>query len=290
MYTCKGGFIDLGHVREGADRAAYLAKITKQNLTKNQKQFSFQIIEPSKYWVKITYPSNWNKISPQQKGKIIDDMSANLGQYLAHKTLIWHEIITWYGFATIVLFPDTPSAFSWEDPYSDVIGTSIGIQAWRNPTPSYDQAVTRILRETLRELDVQPAEVCRHAAKWVDGRWYTGGMYFFIDMKIRNYDIGLQNGKITPWLVPGMCPDATPYGWPVPGPDVLTRHGFKIKVEMEARAKSVRIHESIGLDKSTLINPEIHFPMIMGYIQTHKPGNHPNHPKSGETKWANRDF
>ena len=36
VYTCKGGFIDLGHLREGVDRTAHLAKLTKKNLTEGK--------------------------------------------------------------------------------------------------------------------------------------------------------------------------------------------------------------------------------------------------------------
>ena len=57
MYTCKGGFIDIGHVREAADRTAYLRNLIYENLIRGDKKFSFRMIEPSRLSVNfIGYP------------------------------------------------------------------------------------------------------------------------------------------------------------------------------------------------------------------------------------------
>ena len=42
VYTCQGGFIDIGHLRESADRTAYIAAITKKNIIKKETEFSSQ--------------------------------------------------------------------------------------------------------------------------------------------------------------------------------------------------------------------------------------------------------
>jgi hypothetical protein len=268
LYTCKGGFIDLGHLREAADRTEYLTETVYKNLISKKTNFSLFVIEPSRYWVRVSYPSDWDNYSPQQKETVAGDVSILLGRYLAHTSLIWHEIITGYGFASGGIFPETISSFSCEDPYSDLLGTCLGAEALHNKQLVYDDAMTKLIEQTLKDLDAQPARVAFHAAKSVEGQWYTGGFYFFVTMKKRSYDIGQDNGYITPVLVPGICPDAEAQSFPVPGLEEIEQYGFKAIVEIEPRIlENDRICDSIHLDRSARINPQIHFKLIVEYLE-----------------------
>ena len=268
VYTCKGGFIDTGHLREAADRTAYFSEITYRNLVDKKSEFSFHLIEPSLYSVKVSYPSNWGEISTQDREKIAGEVSILLSQYFAHTSMVWHEIMTWYGYATLKVFPDTISAFSCEDGYSDLLGTRLGAEALRDKKQRYNDAMTELIYKELRELDAQPAEVGKQAAEKVKGKWYTGGLYFFVDMKKHNFDIGLDDGSITPVLVPGICPDVVPKLYAVPDLKQVEQYGFRVEVEIEPRVfKKKKIYESIGLDKESRIKPEVHFPLIMANIE-----------------------
>jgi hypothetical protein len=264
LYTSKGGFIDLGHVREAADRTAYLRKIAYQNLISKKTDFSFHVIEPSRYCVNVDYPADWDNRPAQEKESVTNEVSIVLGQYFAHTSMVWHEIITGYGFSTAGFFPDTISSFSPEDPYSDLMGTRLAVQAMREEPLNYDAAMTTLLYQTLKELDVQPARVARQAAKSIEGKWYTGGFYFFVTMKKRNFDIGLDNCCITPSLVPGICSGAVVKSYPVPSLEELSRYGFKVHVGIESLVfENDRMHDAIGLNRQSRIDPQIHFgPMI----------------------------
>ena len=59
VYTCKAGHIDLAHLRKSADWTAVLAKKTFKCLMKDKRKFSFELREPSTYYVTLTYPDNW---------------------------------------------------------------------------------------------------------------------------------------------------------------------------------------------------------------------------------------
>jgi hypothetical protein len=266
-YTCKGGFVDIGHLREAADRTAYLKTVAYQAIIEKKPGFSFSLIEPSRYHVKLSYPENWDDLSEQERKETANEVSIQLGQYLGHTSLIWHEILSWYGFATLGIFPDTISAFSWEDPYSDVLGTHISVKALRSGN-QYNESMTELISETLEELEVQPAEVARRAAESIEGRWYTGGFYFFVEMKKRNFDVGLDDGSITPWLVPGICPDAEPVPCPAPSLESIRAHGFDIRMEMDMRVmEKAKICRSIGLDSNSRLRPAVHFAQILDYIK-----------------------
>jgi hypothetical protein len=269
VYTCKGGFIDIGHVREAADRTAYIAEIAQENLAEGKKQFSFRVIEPSRYWIKVSYPENWNTLSQPEKDRTVKEVSILMGQYLAHRSLVWHEIMTWYGFSIAGIFPETISSFSCEDPYSDVLGTHLGVEALRDNGHRYNEAMTRLLDEALKELDVQPASVAHRARDKVRGQWYTGGFYFFVNMKKHNFDAGLDDGLISPMLVSGMCPNAEALPWPVPRLESIARYGFGMHVEIEPLIwQKDKIWHSIGLARNvSRVDPEVYFPAMVDAIK-----------------------
>ena len=269
VYTCQAGFIDVGPVRESADRTAYLAGITFRKLMLKQTEFTFRVIEPSRYRVKLSYPENWDDLSLEEQETIAREVSICLGQYFAHTSLIWHEILTWYGFSSTWIFSENISAFSWEDTYSDLLGTCLATQALRGTQQKYDEAMTALIDEAFRELDVQPSKVARRAAREVNGKWFSGGYYFFVDMKKRNFDTGLSDGQIMPWLVPDICPDAEPMPYRVPGLDVLSQHGFEMELEIESREmEKGRIYHDLGLkNRKGHIQPAVHFPEILEAIK-----------------------
>ena len=272
VYTCRGGFIDVGHVREAADRTAYLSAVTFRNLMLDQTTFTFRVIEPSRYWVKLSYPDDWNELPIEDREVIARDMSILLGQYFARTSLVWHEILTWYGFSSTGVFPENISAFSWEDMYSDLLGTRLAVQALRDTEQMYDDAMTRLINEGLQDLDVQPPEIARRAAKQIEGKWFSGGYYFFVNMKKRNFDAGFTDGQITPFLVPGICPDAEPQSCPIPNLEFLSQYGFGMEMEIEPREmQRNRIYHDLQIEHiNSRIRPTTHFPKILERIRNHE--------------------
>ncbi|HOK96664.1 MAG TPA: DUF4056 domain-containing protein [Anaerohalosphaeraceae bacterium] len=266
LYTCGAGFIDLGHLREAADRTEYLARITYQNLLQQDQSFSYRLIEPARYEVKVIYPPGWASLSQLEKERIASEAAIIFGQYGAHTSLIWHEILTWYGFASSGIFSENISSFSWEDPYSDVLGTHLAVEAMRNPAP-YEEAMTRLISQKLAQLDVQPISVAQEAARKVAGRWYTGGYYFFVEMKRRNFDVGFDDDLLTPWLVPEMCPDAVPQPCPRPTLEPLAAWGFCFELALyPAEFEKTKIFKALGRKKA-VIYPLEDFPLLIEHIR-----------------------
>jgi hypothetical protein len=263
VYTCRGGFIDLGHLRESADRTRYLSKLTLENMIKGKKKFSFRVIEPSRYFVKLTYPENWHQLP--NKEEIATETAIRLGQYFAYLSTVWHEIITWYGYTCTFVFSEYISSFSLEDIYSDLVGTHLGARALRDPANRYDDAMTMLINEELKKLEVQPSRIGIQAIKTVEGSWYTGGLYFFVAVRKRSFDTGSDDGFVTPWLVPGMCSDAEALPSPIPNLDFLDDYGISMELEIEPRFsdkdKILRIAYPDGDGKR--INPKVHFSEIL---------------------------
>jgi hypothetical protein len=273
LYTCRGGHIDTPHVRKAADWTAYLAEKSYSRLKKGDPKFSFKLWEPSRYYVTVAYPPDWADLSPAEKDRMAHEVSIPLGQYLAFNALTWHEIVTWFGYRPTPWYPEFPSAFSWEDTFSNLLGTHLAVQAMRDTTRSYDDAMTVRFDEELQRLGVQPRDVAIRAAKSVEGTWYTGAFLFLVDIRKRNLDIGLEDGLVTASIVPDLaeCPDAEPESYPVPTLDFLSEYGFSVKFEIEPRelekGKILKIAYPDRKTRKKRVQPALHFAAIMEAIR-----------------------
>ena len=230
LYTHKAGYIDTGHLFESVERTKYLFEIIFENLKAGNEKFSFKMVEPARYFVKVKYPDGYEDLNEDEKGVLIRESAICLAQGIAYRSTIWHEIITWYGYSCVILISEKPSSFSWEDLYSDLLGTVISAQALREGG-DFDSAVTRILNEKLKRFEVQSSGVAKQATKKIRGKWFSG--LIIPSMKKRNFDTGLGNGYLIPWLVPGICKDALPEPCFVSSLDSASENGFSFSVELE---------------------------------------------------------
>jgi hypothetical protein len=133
--------------------------------------------------------------------------------------------------------------------------------------------MTLALRSQLRELGIQSKETATRASEQVRGQWYSGRFLFLIDMKKRNLDIGIDDGYVTPWLVPGVsdCRDATPQRYAVPGLDALCEFGFSARLEIEPKTvEEKKVLELVcGHTDQVVqrIDPEVDFPLVMERVR-----------------------
>ncbi len=263
VYTCKAGHIDIDHVRGNADNTRHIFKLLRKTLSKGKKSLSFSITgEPSTNKVRLTYPQDWDQRA--DKEKIIAEIAFDTAPYLAFHTTIWHEILTWFGYHYALIEPEFNSAFSWEDVYSNLTGTQLAVEAMKDPNRNFDKAMVEAIYRRLEKLDVQPRSTAIAASDKMRGKWYTGN--FVPDMKMRNFDIGLD-GTVTPTLVPDVegC-NSEPLPLPAPTLDTLERYGFSITYEIKPNALLVqdRIFKAAG---SKRIFPAKHFPAIIEHMK-----------------------
>lgn len=268
VYTAKAGYIDIGHLRESADRARYLFDICHHNIRKGNKSFSYKVIEPAIYRVTLEYPNNWNQLSETDRQTIARTVAIDLGQHLAQQTTIWHEIITWYGYASTGLLSEHNSSFSWEDSYSDLLGTKLGAMALRKNSKAYDKAMTEIIEQELEKLDPQSESTAKKATKAIQGKWFTG-RYPFMSMKKRNFDVGLDDHMVTPFRVPKIVADTEVLPCSVPQLESLAEHGFVMQLELTPKSKQrkqvLKIIYPDGSNKT--LRPAEHFQTIIDHIR-----------------------
>lgn len=138
MYTCKGGFIDMSHLRAAVDWTVYLTfkMVTEGNdmdLSDSGAQMDIKL-------------KNINTLN-------IRDIAA-IAQRIAYERLVWHEVASWHYHPPNHTFNEKQSAFSPEDIYSDFLGTEIGkniaIRILSNyETASFEDIATEEIQSTL---------------------------------------------------------------------------------------------------------------------------------------------
>jgi hypothetical protein len=178
-------------------------------------------------------------------------------------------MVTWFGYSSTMFFSEHISAFSCEDPYSDLLGTRLATFALRDTERNFDDAMTKVLDEELERLGIQPAAVARRAVRKTKGKWYKGRGYFFTRVTKRCFDTGADDGFITPWLVPVTDANSQPEPCPAPNLDFLADYGFTMTLQIEPREwQKNKILATTGKhNPANRITPVIHFPLIMEHIK-----------------------
>lgn len=270
-YTCRGGHIDVAHARKAADCAGYLAAVTLEHLERGETRFRYRLIEPTVYFITLTPPADWDGLGDAEREQIARGVSRQVGQHLAFTALTWHEIITWFGYRPRPHVSEFPSAFSWEDTYSNLLGIHVAAAALEDESRTFNEAVTIALQQQLDELGGQPAEVARQAAEAVKGKWYTSN-WVGTAVRMRHLDLGFDDGYVTPCLLPSVtaCEAVQPYPLAIPSLDYLADHGFTLTVEMDAKVwelKKIRkVLATAGRPLEGHLEPSVHFPLIMSHI------------------------
>ena len=106
------------------------------------------------YRVQVTYADNWQDLSPEVKQQIANDVAINTGQYFAHIGLTWLEILTWHDYRITGVYPHFPSAFSWEDTYSNPLGIYLAGIALRDIDRDFNEAMTYAVSGNWRVLSL----------------------------------------------------------------------------------------------------------------------------------------
>jgi hypothetical protein len=194
LYTCRGGFIDIAHVRDNADRTLYFAAQIARMAARGG---TISIVDEGAKRRIVVEPLDPQLVRTYGLREVV----VRLAEWLDFQASIWHEIATWYGWSS-TRFSERPSAFSPEDLYSNLIGLKIaGTVIRRQEATSeleYNHAVTAVLRDALTKLGPLPQAATRRAFELVDGIWWDSTKRVPDNQLVRhrNFNIG---PKIYPW-------------------------------------------------------------------------------------------
>ena len=199
VYTCRGGFIDTAHVRDYADWTLFLATrigrlletggvIEMPSGEGGQRTFVLKPVDAE--FVRIVGRRN---------------LTASLAVWAGFQLSIWHEIATWYGWASFDVFSERASAFSPEDLYSNLLGAKLAgpiISSGNDLSEDlFDRAIDAWLERSLEFLGGVPADAGEGVMAAVDQQWWDSNARLPDPNLVlrRNLQIG---ARIEPWLVP----------------------------------------------------------------------------------------
>lgn len=229
-YTARGGHIDIAHLRIAADNVYYLNNLVSNHLKAGDTEFTYKLnTDPAVFKVRIEYPLYLKMLSESEQKRILDEVSLEMSQYFAWQMVSWHEVLTWFGL-TFYGLPQFNSAFSWEDNYSNLLGIILGGRAAGDRSNNFNDAMTNNLKGELGKLGIQPASIAKSSSEKMRGKWFTDNKG--VKVLMRNMDLGLDDGYVSPVLVPGICSDSLPLLYPVPRLKSAANYGFVVDLEI----------------------------------------------------------
>jgi len=190
LYTRRGGFIDMGHLRDQADWTAFLYSQILMS-QRNGELILHLGHEGGQKTLKLKVPEN------------LDQSDALLlAARIAYDLSVWHEIASWFGCSAVPLLSERFSSFSIEDGYSNLLGVTLGMKAIRSELP-YDKAMSTLINQTLDSLSVvENRNETYLAMEAVRNIWWTR------DKPLPNWKMMIERQLNVyscqkPWIVPG---------------------------------------------------------------------------------------
>lgn len=189
VYTNKGGFIDIGHLRDQIDWTRYLYTTILNSRGKGEVILSLRK-EAGRKTLYLNVPAQLDTNDCiLLAGKITYDLS------------LWHEISTWFGASTVPLIPEKFSSFSVEDVYSNLLGVHVGMKTLHSKLP-FNVAATKIIASTLDSLAVvKTAKDTYDAYDAVHNIWYTNKKRIPRTNVTLKRDTDVLNSS-RPWIIP----------------------------------------------------------------------------------------
>jgi hypothetical protein len=200
IYTTRAGFIDMAHLRMTIDWTRYYTRKLRAAIVADRHRVKLAAMEDCPLYVTLNYPSGWRDLEPAERARFADKLALRGGQRLAYLSMSWHEIATWFGHRSVFFIDESPSAFTWDDTMSHVIGLRVAAAAMRDyPDLGYDNAVTAALDAELHRLGAVKPKQTTEAARAVEGKWWADG-----EPLKRQFGIGTMEFVVYPWLIPGL--------------------------------------------------------------------------------------
>jgi hypothetical protein len=218
VYTCRGGFIDIAHVRDNADWTMFMAPTLARMLETGGR---IALPDEGAGRAVTLRPMSTDTVETYGRRRIATTMA----EWMAFQLSIWHEIATWYGWSALPLVPERASAFSPEDLYSNALGARLagGVIAVRAAATdhTYERTLDRWLQEALEDLGAVDADLGMQAADQVDGLWWDSKRRvpderlvmrrtFDLEMPVVPWTVGRRGAAATAWEAAHCAAGATP--------------------------------------------------------------------------------
>ncbi|CAA0097030.1 Uncharacterised protein [BD1-7 clade bacterium] len=169
IYTLRGGFIDLAHVRDTADDTVALFFIIIHHLGQPHIIELPSEIGPRYIQMKAFDTSG---LSAKQRWYLAAELAARLAYFKAES----HEIAQWHGYTSFAGWPEEVSGYSPEDLYSNMLGAKLSLALIHSKLvlndQLYNQSMTVWLSEFIQWLEPVSKQQTNAMFSIVDGYWW----------------------------------------------------------------------------------------------------------------------
>ena len=168
LYGDRSGFLDLAHLRNAIDLTRFAYEPIDAALRRGDRTVTLMSAEPDVFHVHL---ADGSALQDRDRRAVARAVAARV----AYLMTTWHEVATWHGYKGMGLITERPSAFSYDDAASHMVGVSAATDALRADPElkNFDREATAALRRELIGLEVAEPEAARPQAEAVAGRWYA---------------------------------------------------------------------------------------------------------------------
>jgi len=196
IYTCRGGWIDTGHVRQNADQVLYIALTIAPHLATGAH---VEWVGDGATTTIDVDPIPANIL--RREGAL--GVALVIAGWATYRTSIWHEVTTWYDFETIAGFSEKPSAFSPEDLYSNVLGIRLAMGAIDahdfGSTEIYQETIAAYINGALDRLEAQPTAISRAIMAGLDQSWWDSSRRLPENLLVTHRGFPPRGNEVHPW-------------------------------------------------------------------------------------------
>lgn len=196
IYTLRGGFIDLAHVRDTADNTLWLFS---QIWPRLGQAYTIRLDDELGQRVIRLWPT-----PPPTTALARYNLAVSLAAQLAYQLAVWHEVAQWYGFESVPGYSEGVSAFSLEDLYSNLLGARLASDLLNHGGAStlrqYQHSMAQVIPQALAQLEAVSPQQTRFHFDMLDGRWWNSRCRLpdkFL-VRQRNYLTGAQRYPTRP--------------------------------------------------------------------------------------------
>lgn len=187
IYTCAGGFIDLGHAQDQIDLVHY--------------HYQMLLLKHSS---KSTYKAPHDNGLVTIKKTIPKADLIKVAKSISFYQSLWHEVFTYW----LCSLGAHDSSFSPEDLFSNAVGIHAGAKATLAASGTFNANAGKELVNIINALGPVSVTDTNKAFDAVTGTWVDGGWYRQDYLKRRNFSYN----PVKPWVLPGFGPCASSTG------------------------------------------------------------------------------
>jgi len=260
IYTKRAGFVDLAHVFNTVLRASDASHAVATALRQDQDFIPLGRFEHSEVSILFSSSPAGSENAGVDSEQRIQAVSRITGECVASRLGTWHEIITWFGYKTTGVWSERPSAFTYEDEVSHLVG----VQVFEAIPGEPDRAkFGGALRRVLANLGLVDKKLASKAVHSVKGLWWGPWLY-----TRRMLDIGEKDGLVHPWTVPGAQDDLHDGNGPVSFTVPCTKMSDGYSLRIVPSASILRRIRKSAPGIPAVIDANRDFPVLVNVIRS----------------------